>query len=199
MDFNWPESVDNFLDNLASEHLTSTVSITEQPDNVGNHHNSYDISHPSTDAPTCVPSGKYLVNQGSQTDMCSLPSMREPIHTGTNTTPIFRKDKCQQFQMDHQDMNTSSHIKMVNCSQHLQGWDSPDTSPPLTPDLDIPRYYTNAYKVRMRALNLPEEECFQGLSFTINDEDPLPPHLSEEPVRWGQTPRPRSTSGSKPD
>ena len=89
-------------------------------------------------------------------------------------------------------MNTSPHIKMVNCSQHLQGWDSPDISPPLTPDRDIPRYYTNAYKARMRALNLPEEECFQGPSFTINDEDPLPPHLSEEPVRWGQTPRPKS-------
>ena len=97
MNFNCPESVDKFLDNLASEHLTSTVSLTEQPDDVDNHHNSYDISHPSTDASTSVPSGKYLVNQGSQTDICSLPSMREPIHIGTNTTPIFRKDKCQQF------------------------------------------------------------------------------------------------------
>ena len=90
---NCPESVDNFLDNLAREHLTSTVSITEQPDDVDIHPISYDISHPSTVASTSAPSGKYLVNQGSQTDICSLPPMREPIHTGTNTTTIFSKDR----------------------------------------------------------------------------------------------------------
>ena len=162
VNFNCPESVDNFLDNLVNHNVTSTASTADHSDDVDIHSSSSDTIHSSIVASTSAPSGRNLVNQGSQTDVCLLPPMREPIHTGTNTMPKFSKDKCQQFKIDNQDMNTSPHIKMVNCSKHLQGWDSPDI------------------------------RSFQGPSFTIADEDPLPPHLSDMPVRWGQTPRPKS-------
>ena len=190
VNFNCPESVYDFLDNLVNHNLTFTASTADQPDDVDTHPISSDTTQPSTNASTSAPSGRNLVNQGSQTDLCSLPSIKKPIHTGTNTTSVFIKEKCQQFSIVNQDINTSPHIKMVDCSNHLQGWDSPDSSPPPpppphththTPYLDIPRYFISAYKERMAALNHPEEEC---PTFTIADEDPLPPHLSEKPVRW---------------
>ena len=71
---------------------------------------------------------------------------------------------------------------MISPQRHIQGWDSPITSPPPTPYLDIGSYYTEEYQARSRAMNLPEALSYQG---PMEEEDPLPPHLSPIPPQWG--------------
>ena len=78
VNFNCPESVDNFLDNLVNHNLTSIASTADQPDDVDIHSISSDTICSSIVATTSAPSGMNLVNQGSQTDVCSLPPMRSP-------------------------------------------------------------------------------------------------------------------------
>ena len=83
---------------------------------------------------------------------------------------------------------TSPHV--VQMDYHpLQGWDSPVTSSPKTPEVDIPRYYTSAYQSRRRELNLPEGITYQGPLTKDDEENPLPPHLNNSPVAWGNTPK----------
>ena len=95
------------------------------------------------------------VTQGSQTDICTLPPTRQLVHSGTNTTPRLSRDKCLQISTTTTEVYTSPHV--VQMDYHpLQGWDSPVTSSPKTPEADIPRYYTSAYQSRRCELNLPE-------------------------------------------
>ena len=133
-----------------------------------------------------------LVNQSSQTDICSLPSMRDPIHIGVNTTPKFSKDKSYQTDCFTRDFGTPPHINMLDPTP-MQGWDSPVPSSPSTPDLDIPRYYTSQFQEMRRSLNLPEAVPYQGPTFSVSDEDPLPPHLSCTPSKWGNCPSSATT------
>ena len=113
--------------------------------------------------------------------------MKNPIHMGVNTTPKFSKDKSHQTERFTRDYGTSPHIKLLDPTP-MQGWDSPVLSSPSTPDLDIPRYYTSKFQAMRRSLNLPEAVPYQGPTFSVLDEDPLPPHLSCTPTKWGQSP-----------
>ena len=112
------DDVNDFLDSLGSEDTTTAVPVSIEPAT-------------STD-------NMKLVHQGSQTDICTIPSMKAPKHTGTNTTPKFMKDKSYQFQPQLIETCTSPQTRMVSDTQTTQGSDSPDVSPPTTPDLDIP-------------------------------------------------------------
>ena len=96
-----------------------------------------------------------LFTQGSQTEICSLPSTRQLIHTGSNTTPKFTRDRSLQFGVITTEACTSPHVLQVD-HKPIQGWGSPVDSPPLTPEGDIPSYFTSAYQARRRELNLPE-------------------------------------------
>ena len=118
----------------------------------------------------------------TQTDTCALPPIRQPHSIGTNTTPVFRKDKMTQEGRPRIDGGNSPRCKMVSPHQGYQGWDSPDTNPPRTPGWDLPRYYTTSYQVERLRLNLPEAIAYQG---PYMEEDPLPPHLTPNPPEWG--------------
>ena len=80
------------------------------------------------------------------------------------------------------DVGNSPHTLMTSPKGPIQGWDSPVTSPPPTPFLDIPCYYTVEYQAKRKAMNLPEAVPYQG---PIDEEDPLPPHLSPDQPQWG--------------
>ena len=108
--------------------------------------------------------------------------MRHLIHAGTNTTPKFVKHKATQNEITREDIGTSPHIQMISPKGPMQGWDSPVTSPPHTPRLDIPSYFTTDYQNSRKALNLPEAVPYQG---PLEDEDPLPPHLTPNQPEWG--------------
>ena len=118
----------------------------------------------------------------TQTDICTLPSVRLPKHMGTNPTPILSKDKNTQKGSTMKVVGNSPHILMTSPKGPIQGWDSPVTSPPPTPFMDIPCYYTVEYQARRKAMNLPEAVPYQG---PIDEEDPLPPHLSPDQPQWG--------------
>ena len=128
-----------------------------------------------------------LVNQSSQTDVCSLLSMKNPTHMGVNTTSKFSKDKSHQTEYITRDYGTSPHIKLLDPTP-MQGGDSPVLSSPSTPDLDIPRYYTSEFQAMRRSLNLSEAVPYQGPTFIVLDEDPLPPHLSCTSTKWVHSP-----------
>ena len=130
-----------------------------------------------------------LVTQGSQTEICALPPTRQWIHTGTNTTPKFTRDKSHQVAVSATEANTSPHILQVDYNP-MQGWDSPLVSSPQTPDVIIPCYFMSAYQARRRELNLPEGVTYQGPMSNCDDENPLPPHLDNSPIAWANTPKP---------
>ena len=128
------------------------------------------------------------VTQGSQTEICTLPPTRQLIHSGTNTTPKLSRDQCLKISATTTEVNTSPHILQMDY-QPLQGWDSPVTSSPKTPEVDIPRYFTSAYQSRRRELNLPECITYQGTMSKDDEENPLPPHLNNSPIAWGNNPK----------
>ena len=161
------DDINDFLNSLASEDTHTTVPVNTAPVT-------------STDKIK-------LVHQGSQTDICTLPSMKAPKHIGTNTMPKFMKDKSNQFQPQLIETCTSPHTRMVSDTQITQGWDSPDVGPPTTPNLDIPCYFTSEYQAQTIAMDLPPADSFQGPTFTLEDEDPLPSHLTDTPNGWGLT------------
>ena len=113
----------------------------------------------------------------TQTDICTLPPVRQLTHMGTNTTPIFSKDKATQEVPIMEDVGNTPHIHMTSPKGPIQGWDSPVTSLPHTPC-----YYTVQYQERRRAMDLPEAVPYQG---PTDEEDPFPPHLSPDPPQWG--------------
>ena len=142
----------------------------------------------------CLPTepNNSQVTQGSQTDICSLPPTRHQIHTGTNTTPKFTRDRSIQFGVISSEVGTSPHVLQVD-HKPLQGWDSPVDSPPLTPEVDIPCYFTSEYQARRRQLNLPESVTYQGANQSDDGENPLPPHLDNSPRAWGNSPQLRNS------
>ena len=157
----WDE-VDAFLENIDFH-----SSETPYPDSVNaSTHNSTLVS----------------TNVCTQTDMCTLPSIRKPVHIGTNTTPVICKDKAVQMAPTMIDTGNSPHILMLSPKETIQGWDSPVTSSPHTPFLDIPCYYTVEYQERRRAMDLPEAVPYQGAT---EEEDPFSPYLSPEHPQWG--------------
>ena len=191
MDYQECHTTDFFLDNLA-HYGTNTP-----PSEPGVSTEEYSPAAPSV--VPCIPAStatrhsvSKLINQSSQMDICSLPSMRNPTHKGVNTTPKFTKDKSHQTECFTRDYGTSPQTKQQDPTP-MQGWDSPVLSSPSTPDLDIPRYYTSKYQAMRRSLNLPEAVPYQGPTFSVSDEDPLPPHLSCTPSKWGKCPRSSTT------
>ena len=66
----------------------------------------------------------------TQTDVCALPSIRHPHTTGTNTTPIFTKDKSTQKGIQLVEGGYSPHCRIVSPNLDIQGWDSPVINPP---------------------------------------------------------------------
>ena len=118
----------------------------------------------------------------TQTDVCALPPMRQPHTIGTNTTPIFTKDKTTQKGRMLMESGCSPHCRIVSPHLDIQGWDSPVTSPPKTPGWDIPSYFTTTYQEERLRNNLPEAIPYQG---PFGEEDPLPPHLAPNPPQWG--------------
>ena len=135
---------------------------------------------PSTSAPSI--SSLPSVSVCTQTDVCALPPMRQPHTTGTNTTPIFTKDKTTQKGRMLMESGCSPHCRIVSPHLDIQGWDSPVTSPPKTPGWDIPSYFTTTYQEERLRNNLPEAIPYQG---PFGEEDPLPPHLAPNPPEWG--------------
>ena len=131
-----------------------------------------------------VPSSTSMmqVSVCTQTDTCALPPIRQPHSIGTNTTPVFRKDKMTQEGRPLIDGGNSPHCKMVSPHQGYQGWDSPDKNPPRTPGWDLPRNYTSSYQEERQRMNLPEAISYQG---PYMEEDPLPPHLTPNQPEWG--------------
>ena len=89
----WDE-VDAFLENIDFH-----SSETPYPDSVNaSTHNSTLVS----------------TNVCTQTDMCTLPSIRKPVHIGTNTTPVICKDKAVQMAPTMIDTGNSPHILMLS-------------------------------------------------------------------------------------
>ena len=132
--------------------------------------------------PSTHKSKMVCTNVCTQIDICTLPPIRKPVHIGTNTTPVICKDKAVQLAPTRIDTGTSPHVLMLSPKQTIQGWDSPVTSSPRTPFLDIPCYYTMEYQERRKSMNLPEAVPYQGAT---EEEDPFPPHLSPEDPQWG--------------
>ena len=116
------DDVDSFLDSIDLQSPEASNSVSRMPPTSNN---------VTMTAIVCT-----------QTEVCSLPPIIHPVHMGTNTTPIFSKDKTTQKGQLLTDTGTSPHIEMISPQNHLQGWDSPITSPLPTPYLDIPSYYT---------------------------------------------------------
>ena len=135
---------------------------------------------PSSTAPSAASLAHMSVC--TQTDICALPSIRLPHTIGTNTIPIFSKDKMTQKGRPLIECGNSPHFKMVSPHHDIQGWDLPVTSPPRTPGYDLPRYYTSAYQEERLRNNLPEATTYQG---PFLEEDPLPPHLTPNPPECG--------------
>ena len=108
--------------------------------------------------------------------------MRQPYTIGTNTTPIFSKDKTTQKGRMLMESGCSPHCRIVSPHLDIQGWDSPVTSPPKTPGWDIPSYFTTTYQEERLRNNLPEAIPYQG---PFGEEDPLPPHLAPNTPEWG--------------
>ena len=160
------DDVDSFLSNLGD--FPNESSLTDAGF-------SSSTSAPSTSS--CP-----AVSVCSQTDICALPPIRQPHSTGTNTTPVFTKDKSTQKGSLLKDSGSSPHCVIVSPHQAMQGWDSPVTSPPKTPGWDIPSYFTSNYQEERLRNNLPEAIPYQG---PFGDEDPLPPHLTPNPPEWG--------------
>ena len=160
------DEMDDFLDSLDDSTTTATQSSTS----LGT----------SSQAPPSTSTS--IISVCTQTDLCSLPPLRNPRHIGINTTPTFYKDKCTQQGGLLVDAGHSPHIKMVSPDKGIQGWDSPLFSPPKTPGWDIPSYYTTEYQLERVNNNLPESIPYQG---PMMEEDPLPPHLTQELPQWG--------------
>ena len=184
-------TADTFLDSLVDRNSSPSFSTST-------------LSKKAVDPPTYTDTNQVTMNgwphklknspvtQGSQTDICSLPSTRQLIHTGSNTTPKFTRDKSIQFGPITTEACTSPHVSLVD-HKPIQGWDSPVDSPPLTPEVDIPSYFTSAYQARRRELNLPEGVTYQGATHNDAGENPLPPYLDNSPRAWGNTPKPDAT------
>ena len=64
-----------------------------------------------------------------------------------------------------------------------------DSSPPGTPDFDIPSYFTDDFQLKREEQGLPRCTAYQGPIGESVSEDPLPPHMSVEVPHWGVIPK----------
>ena len=179
-------STDAFLESLVTMDPSPT-SFSPEPSGVIDPSTSFNAD-PVTTHCSSQQSLATSVTQGSQTDICTLAPTKLLVHSGTNTTPRLSRDKCLQISTSTNEVYTSPHAVQMDFHP-LQGWDSPVTSSPKTPEADIPRYYTSAYQSRRRELNLPEGITYQGPLTKDDEENPLPPHLNNSPAAWGNTPK----------
>ena len=95
------DEVDTFLDSIDLHSPETTITVS---------------SKPSTSSTVSM-----SVNVCTQTEVCSLPPIMHPVHMGTNTTPIFSKDKTTQEGQILADFGTSPHIEMISPKGRIQG------------------------------------------------------------------------------
>ena len=66
----------------------------------------------------------------------------------------------------------------------MGNWEQ-ESSPPVTPDLDIPSYITEEFQMKREENGLPRCTVYQGPLEQSVPEDPLPPYISAEIPEWG--------------
>ena len=138
------EDMDTFLNSLVystastldSDTTTIHTSATTSTD-VESFLDSLDYSAPTNQDSdiTTIPIS-VTTSVCTQTEVCSLPPVRQPIHVGTSTTPTILKGKVTKCEFSMKDVWTSPHVKMISAKPTIQGWDSPISHSPPTPLLD---------------------------------------------------------------
>ena len=86
------------------------------------------------------------ISISTQTDICDLPPQKTVTHTGCNTTPKFVRDKTTQHAPSLIPMGISPHCVFID-DPPMNNWEE-DSSPPGTPDLDIPSYFTEDFQLK---------------------------------------------------
>ena len=123
------------------------------------------------------------ISISTQTDICDLPPQKTVTHMGCNTTPKFVRDKTTQHARSLISNGISPHCVFVD-NPPINYWEE-DSSPPGTPDLDIPSYFTEDFQLKREEQGLPRCTAYQGPIGESASEDPLPPHMSAEVPHWG--------------
>ena len=82
---------------------------------------------------------------------------------------------------------TSPHCLFLD-EPPMNNWED-DSSPPETPDMDIPSYFTEEFQLKREQQGLPRCTAYQGPMEEAVSEDPLPPYMSAEIPIWGVIPQ----------
>ena len=127
------------------------------------------------------------ISISTQTDICDLPPIKTVTHTGCNTTPKFMRDKTTQHAPLFVSKGISPHCLFLD-EPPMNNWED-DSSPPGTPDMDIPSYYTEEFQLKREQQGLPRCTAYQGPIGEAVSEDPLPPYMSAEISIWGVIPQ----------
>ena len=127
------------------------------------------------------------ISISTQTDICDLPPIKTVTHTGCNTTPKFMRDKTTQQAPPLASKGTSPHCLFLD-EPPMNNWED-DSSPPETPDMDIPSYFTEEFQLKREQQGLPRCTAYQGPMEEAVSEDPLPPYMSAEIPIWGVIPQ----------
>ena len=141
------------------------------------------LKHPTPESCT-------VVSRCTQTDVCDLPAKKTVPHMGCNTTPKFVRDKTTQHAPTLISKGISPHCVFID-KPTTNNWEQ-ESSPPVTPDLDIPSYFTENFQQKRdyqdtEQLGTRVIPTSQGPMEESVSEDPLPTHFSRS-----------STMGSHP-
>ena len=127
------------------------------------------------------------ISISTQTDICDLPPIKTVTHTGCNTTPKFVRDKTTQHAPSLVSKGISPHCLFLD-EPPINNWED-ESSPPGTPYMDIPSYFTEEFQQNREQQGLPRYTAYQGPMGDPVSEDPLPPHMSAEIPSWGVIPQ----------
>ena len=130
------------------------------------------LKHPTPESCT-------VVSRCTQTDVCDLPAKKTVPHTGCNTTPKFVRDKTNQHAPTLISKGISPHCVFID-KPTMNNWEQ-ESSPPVTPDLDIPSYFTENFQQKRDYQDaLPVKVQWRNQSQRTPS-----PHISAEVPQWG--------------
>ena len=175
---NTQPDLSNFFNNLWPEDQGSRLTQRKDP------------SPKTCTVTTMTMHSRTQVSISTQTDICDLPAKKTVTHTGCNTTPKFVRDKITQLAPTLISKGISPHCVFLE-EPPMNNWEQ-ESSPPVTPDLDIPSYFTEDFQRKREEKGLPRYTAYQGPMEELVPEDRLPPHISTEVPQWGVIPKSES-------
>ena len=132
---------------------------------------------------TMIMHSRTQISISTQTEICDLPPRKTVTHTGCKTTPKFVRDKTTQDVPTLNSKGISPHCVFLD-EPTINNWEQ-DSSPPGTPDLDIPTYFTEDFQLKREEQGLPRCTAYQGPMEESVSEDPFPSHILAEVPQWG--------------